>query len=447
MSRVASGKAVAPVVKPQRPIRVGLFGAALDTGNLGVSALGVAALEGIGNHAPAGMEALLFDYGRGVREPCLEIQAPRSRVHLVGGSYSRRLHRPENLRAALWAARLGIGSVHPLVRYVRDMDAILDLSGGDSFTDLYGSWRYDSVSAPKALALALGKMLVLLPQTYGPFARPASRRRARTVLCGATMAWARDTQSLSVMRCVVGAAFSPERHRLGVDVAFGLTARQPSDAAVLQVLEKARSGAKTLLGLNVSGLLYLGGAAASRRFGLAVPYDELVERVLHALLELPESRVLIVSHVVPPCASHEDDVRAAEQLRRRLSSSLAARVIPAPPLGDPREVKWLIGQCDWFCGTRMHACIAAISQGVPTLGIAYSDKTEGVFGSVGLRKCVMDARSPSARGADEIVRGSLAARHGSSRALRDALPEVRQRWNHQFDEVVAAIERNREAMP
>jgi polysaccharide pyruvyl transferase WcaK-like protein len=41
----------------------------------------------------------------------------------------------------------------------------------------------------------------------------------------------------------------------------------------------------------------------------------------------------------------------------------------------------------------MHACIAALSQGVPTLGLAYSDKFAGVFETVGLRSCVADLRT------------------------------------------------------
>ena len=34
------------------------------------------------------------------------------------------------------------------------------------------------------------------------------------------------------------------------------------------------------------------------------------------------------------------------------------------------EIKQIIGQCDFFIGTKMHACIAAWSQAVPTVAIA-----------------------------------------------------------------------------
>ena len=48
--------------------------------------------------------------------------------------------------------------------------------------------------------------------------------------------------------------------------------------------------------------------------------------------------------------------------------------------------KAVIGQCDFFIGSRMHACIAALSQGVPCVGVAYSMKFAGVFDTVGMER-------------------------------------------------------------
>ena len=38
----------------------------------------------------------------------------------------------------------------------------------------------------------------------------------------------------------------------------------------------------------------------------------------------------------------------------------------------------------------MHACIAAVSQGVPTVSLAYSRKFAGVMGSIGMGESVVD---------------------------------------------------------
>jgi colanic acid/amylovoran biosynthesis protein len=59
---------------------------------------------------------------------------------------------------------------------------------------------------------------------------------------------------------------------------------------------------------------------------------------------------------------------------------------------DQHEIKAVIGRCDFFIGSRMHSCIAALSQGIPTIGVAYSKKFEGVFDSIGMRNWVIDGR-------------------------------------------------------
>ena len=43
----------------------------------------------------------------------------------------------------------------------------------------------------------------------------------------------------------------------------------------------------------------------------------------------------------------------------------------------------------------MHACIAALSQGVPCVGVAYSMKFAGVFESIGAGEWVVEARDLS----------------------------------------------------
>jgi polysaccharide pyruvyl transferase WcaK-like protein len=59
---------------------------------------------------------------------------------------------------------------------------------------------------------------------------------------------------------------------------------------------------------------------------------------------------------------------------------------------DQHEIKAVIGNCDFFVGSRMHACIAALSQGIPCVGVAYSMKFAGVFESVGMEEWIVDGR-------------------------------------------------------
>lgn len=62
---------------------------------------------------------------------------------------------------------------------------------------------------------------------------------------------------------------------------------------------------------------------------------------------------------------------------------------------SPRELKWLISQADFFVGSRIHACIAALSSGVPTIVfIPHSDhRSLGFMSEFGLQDVVVDPYS------------------------------------------------------
>jgi len=79
-------------------------------------------------------------------------------------------------------------------------------------------------------------------------------------------------------------------------------------------------------------------------------------------------------------------------LPQHLTGLVALQLLDISAPLDERETKWVIGRMDFFVGARMHACIAALSQGVPAVGLAYSDKFLGVFESAGVGSVVIDLR-------------------------------------------------------
>jgi colanic acid/amylovoran biosynthesis protein len=164
-----------------RTVRIGLFGCPLDTGNNGVSALGLSMISGLSDACPS-LDLSMFDYGGGARTASVALGAKQHEVRLVGCYASRRYHQLHNLVQMNAAAMVGLGNVHPMLRRLRKLDAIIDISGGDSFSDIYGRRRFNAVVAPKILALKLGIPLILPPQTYGPYSTDAVRRTAQRVL-------------------------------------------------------------------------------------------------------------------------------------------------------------------------------------------------------------------------------------------------------------------------
>ncbi|MEW6252161.1 MAG: polysaccharide pyruvyl transferase family protein, partial [Planctomycetota bacterium] len=445
-------------------LRICFFGAAPDTRNLGVDALCYAVLRGLARAAPDA-RVTVFDHGRGLRRATAAFDTGPLDFERCGAYLTRRLYRRESLAQVRLAARAGWlgGLTNPAARRLLESDAVLDITGGDSFTDLYGPCRFAAAVATKRLALDLGKPLILLPQTYGPYRDPQVRRIAADIVRRATQAWARDTRSFETLRELAGAAFDPARHRCGVDVAFALEPRPPrrplpeplvswfSELATrnsqlatpapqlatrysqlatspsVPTLETRNSSLATsspsapqletrnsqletpLIGFNISGLIWHDPLAMRQRYGFKAEYREVIVGFLRRLLAQTDARVVLVPHVLSPPGHYESDPAANEQVLAALRAdadpavtrAVADRVAAAPPLYDqPSEMKWLIARCDWFCGTRMHACIAGLSSGVPTAAIAYSLKTQGVFETCGQGAAVAD---PRVQGTEETI--------------------------------------------
>lgn len=405
-----------------------LWNAPLDTGNLGVQALSLSVIAGIRRRLPD-TGICVFGSKPGVHREQVRIGEDLIEVWNVGASLSRNPLKPGNLhRESIGVQLLGHRWPGAVTRMLTASRLAMDITGGDSFTTLYGDRRYEYVNMPKRLTLRLGVPLVLMPQTYGPF---DDHRRPEVIqfLRSASMVWARDERSRSIADQLMG---SPQT-RISCDVAFTLPARIDPALAI-------ERGTGAVIGVNVSGLLGNESDDTVRAaYGFRVSYFETVRLLLQRLLEADASAlVYLVPHVVVPREHPENDAKACERVLSSLPSELRSRVRVTPEPADAGAAKGMIAGFDFFIGTRMHACIAALSSGVPAGAIAYSDKTRGVFETVGLGEQVADPRSTDKP--EEIVDRLLLAfgRRDAARAtLVSRLPEAVESVNRMFDEVAS----------
>ncbi|MDX2132728.1 MAG: polysaccharide pyruvyl transferase family protein [Planctomycetota bacterium] len=406
-----------------------LAGAAPGTGNLGVDALALSTLHAL---ASRGLEPpIVLDFGRGRRAAESPAGVVAARYERLGIRTTRRLYQRDSYGFAHAMASLGL-SLGPALRAMRGASALLDLSGGDSFTDLYGPRRFTMVCDPKRLALKVRTPLILLPQTYGPFADARNRGAAGALVRYASQAWARDGRSYGILKELLGSSFDPDRHRLGVDVAFLLPR---TDAARLRSKLPSRA-----VGVNVSGLIWNDPVSAREQYRFRSDYREALTRIVRAIAQ--EVEVVLVPHVLAPRGHYESDRDACESLRDALDANVRERVRVCDDPTDPCEAKGLIAACDWFIGTRMHSTIAGLSSGVPTAAISYSDKTLGVFETCGQGAHVHDPRTLDTDTLVERVLWSFSQREAARASLAAGLPPVIAMANEQMDAIVATIRAN-----
>lgn len=414
---------------PAAEPRFCLFGTSAPA-NLGLAALRAATLGTLLSDQP-GAGATVFDDGLGVRAGDVFVDGQVVPVTLCGARISRRVYRPEaylNMRVSAL-----LGRPNPGLAQIDACHAVLDLSGGDSFSDLYGVRTFRLVTWPKRLALLRSRPLVLLPQTYGPFRRPRLRRQAAGLVRRAAMAWSRDPDSFAAMRELLGADFDPDRHRDGVDVAFALVPRPPDQPDRDRLESWWQEAPGPVVGINVSGLTLGSGRA---RYGLTADGVQVLRRLCERLLAEPDVRVLLVPHV-RGSGGADDDRRVTDRIHSELSARHGSRVAVTPVGLDAHQAKWVIARTTWFVGMRMHATIAALSSGVSVAGIAYSMKVRGVFATVGQEKHVADARNQSDDELLELLWRSWRSREQAAAELAVQAPVTVARARRQLGDVVA----------
>lgn len=424
-------------------IRVALFGASQDTPNMGVSALFTSAIEGLTRELVE-VQWVVFDSGLGRRSKVFRMSDGTSlQLTHFGGRGGHRYYRPENLATMRFLSQLGqVGHyLNEGLRLIDSCDAVLDVSGGDSFSDIYGWKRFRSVSRAKMIALFREKPLILLPQTYGPYSDARALKLAESITCGASMAWARDPNSFEVLKHLLEPTFSPAIHRQGVDMAFGLVPRDAlgrmSAKLAAWLSESPRS--TPVIGVNISGLIYNDPERASSRYHFVADYRSAMASFLKRLLETASVRVVLIPHVMDRPGHYESDQEACMDVLDTIHEKLADRLLVAPVDLDQSEVKWLISQMDWFCGTRMHSMIAALSSNVPTAAVAYSDKTLGVFDTCNQASQVFDPRILET---DAVVEGLLQSfidRDSIRESLAARLPQVNEIASGQMRDIAQHI--------
>ena len=431
-----------------KPLKICLMGASLDSGNMGVSALATSLVQlvrkirpdasvslFIGNHSSRPQE---IDTGRGK----IPIEILNYRQHPAsqpGASvfcllFLALLYRFISFKPA---RRFLLGS-NSRLRRLAESDFLGDIRGGDSFSDIYGLRNFLLGSIPSFLALLLQKRLLLLPQTYGPYKSPLAQRVAAFLMDRSACILTRDRSGIEqVQNLLRSFSLANKLVQFCPDVAFSLEPFPPEDLEIVPPLKK--TGSAPIIGLNLSGLLYNGGYTRNNMFGLKFDYREFVDCLAGHLLRTTNAHLLLVPHTFAPAGHVECDPDACSRVQRSFAAAYPQRLHVVSREYDAMRLKSIIGLCDFFIGSRMHACIAALSQGIPTVGVAYSKKFLGVFESIGVGDLVIDARTAEAREAIETIGRHFQQRQALRSRIVTAVSEARSLLLHTFERLLASV--------
>jgi len=426
-------------------MKIGLLGTPVSSLNQGVKALGaslvnllateesgVSPLVFTGNHRACTVE---FKSGqRLIETPVIHYRlSPRSRYrdHLAWIFMMAVFYRylPGNL-AKSWIRRQT-----PWIEELEGCGFAGDIRGGDSFSDIYGFKRFAIGFIAASTVLLIKGTMVQFPQTYGPFKSPLARWMARFLLRRSSVVVARDKTSRQVAQDLIG---DRGEVLLSPDVAFSLMVAAPGEITLDP--PHGDTTPRAVVGVNVNGLMYRGGYTRDNMFGLKLDYPAFLRKLVVSLLDEGDQDVWLVPHTYGTSPGDvESDPEASVELRNSLPGELQKRVRIVLGEYDPHEVKGIIGTCGFFIGSRMHSCIAALSQGVPCVGVAYSMKFRGVFESVGMEDWVVDGREVDEEQAVERVMELYRMRDGIRTGLAANAEAARHRLKEVFAEILGTV--------
>lgn len=275
-----------------------------------------------------------------------------------------------------------------------DVGAVLDASGF-AFGDQHGPNPCEAMARKTQRWKHQGKVVILLPQAFGPFSSPRIRRAMRTVAGCADVLFARDEDSY---RHVCEVASNLARIHRAPDftcLVDGQTPRHTSFAgrACLvpncRILEKCDEPTRSHY----------------------VPFLALCVCILRNLDLEPFLLVHDVGH----------DAHLAEQVRIACGHSLEiVREL------DPLVLKGILGHARLVVASRYHALASALSQGVPCLATGWSHKYKALLEDYDWSEYLVSVNT-----APDTLRTLLA---GLSTPAEDALRALKNAVIHQREQ-------------
>ena len=257
-----------------RQLKVGLLGASFETKNLGIAALVCGSVASI-CHSYPNARIFLVDYAK---EPATyRVMHPSgiAPVELINIRFSKRFYLRNNIALLVakalflrllpsrkWRARLLQNN--EVLKTIWEADIIGSIAGGDSFSDIYGLGRLIYMALPQILVLCLGKPLVLLPQTLGPFKGSLAKAIARFILRRSRMVYTREACGFDTVRELVNPDYT--RQEFSYDMGFALEPNIRAERIPawlvkhhknIQLIKKLENHIKSIQKQGKKGTLYI----------------------------------------------------------------------------------------------------------------------------------------------------------------------------------------------
>lgn len=302
-------------------------------------------------------------------------------------------------------------------------DIIIHL-GMDLYSSTFGTWAVLEHSKDLLCGLLLGRPVVMWAESIGPFSNKIAKSIAKNILNKVSLILVRERITLDILNNIgvnnanifltADPAFllipSPQsrideiisiEHIFKNELLVGITPSQTFLPAILKTqkglkikyIKVMRKFASFLLNVlpETSFRQILKIAQRSIFFSPVnteyIKFERTIAGVSNYLIEKYNAKIILIPHDTISNGLFNDRIMA-DEIYQMVKNQNNIRVIKNEYKAE--EIKGIIGRCDLFIGTKMHANIAALSQGRPVIGLSYDYKFKGIMALFGQEKYVCD---------------------------------------------------------
>jgi len=271
-------------------------------------------------------------------------------------------------------------SRNEILRSYIEADIVISHTAGDRLTDQRPYSYFLEVFMEYIIPIMLNKTIILSPQTIGPFNTLFGRLAGKFILNHSKIICVREKNSLEYLKAI---GIPSQKIFLVPDLAFIF---QPSPSQDIEnALRENNVNITTphLVGVSLRHMVkhqYLSDYEHQK-------YVKTMSAMIEYVIERFDASVVIVPQLgfKKPYRLHLKEV--TDEVIKNVKNK--DRVYNIEKREYPAEVlKGIIGKCDLFVGTFMHANIASLSMCVPTVALSYGYKFEGIMEYMGQKKYV-----------------------------------------------------------
>ncbi|MHC4627328.1 MAG: polysaccharide pyruvyl transferase family protein [Planctomycetota bacterium] len=316
-------------------------------------------------------------------------------------------------------------------RMAGQLDAILDIHGF-AFGDAWGVGSAHMAKEWTRFCRETGKQFIFMPQAWGSFEKKGFTEPICTMMDDSALYYSRDTVSQHHLAEIQGKDVN--QIPLAPDIVFRFPGASPAAGASLLKRLGVAAGSKPLIGIAPNMKVFMRTAGK----GTGNAYLRLLVQLCdHCADQLQASVVLIPNQIRPPGDNRRDDRYLCGLVQSAVRSP--ASCVAIRDFHYAEEFGSIIANCELLFGSRFHALVFALSQGVPVLALSWSHKYGELLRPFGLGDFVFEHDHLEPETIVAMLERLWGERETRADTIQAALPPLRKRVDAVFDQVAATI--------